>query len=288
MTDFSEYLIISDLDGTFLDDTGRPAPRNLEAVKRFQAGGGMFTVASGRIHFLVRPTIPNADTLLNAPAVLCNGALLYDFRTSTSFSEEFMPEADVEALLNYFARYEPEALLRASTRGGIYYDKLTEPFSQSAVRFYDPATYKIESNVAKWPRTGWYKLVACFPTPEKALAVRLALAAHFWGRFALTTANARTLEVHTANISKAAGIAKLRRLTPEIAERTVIACGDFLNDVEMLQAADIAICPANACQEAKRVADCVLCSNNDGLIADVIEAIEAGRILPHKHKGETV
>ena len=60
----------------------------------------------------------------------------------------------------------------------------------------------------------------------------------------------------------------------------MIACGDFENDVEMLEEADIAVCPANALPQVKKVADHVLCDCHEGLIADVIEAIEQGRIQP--------
>ncbi|MBE6630538.1 MAG: HAD-IIB family hydrolase [Ruminococcaceae bacterium] len=278
MTDFSKYLIVTDLDGTFLDSTGHTAPRNVEAVKRFQSGGGMFTIASGRVHFIIPPAIPNVSTLLNAPAALCNGSLLYDFRTDTSYMEDLMPEKDVNDLLHYFATYEPDAYLRASTREGMYYDELTTPFSESPLRFYDPATYTIEPDISKWPRKDWYKLVVCFPTAEKARDVRLALGEYFGDRFSLTTANAKTAEIYASGISKATGIEKLRHLTPEMAERTIIACGDFLNDVEMLQAADIAVCPANASKEAKSVADFVLCDHNEGLIAAVVEALENGQL----------
>ena len=46
----------------------------------------------------------------------------------------------------------------------------------------------------------------------------------------------------------------------------------------MLKEADVAVCPANAVDEVKAVSDLVLCDCREGLIADVIEAIEQGRI----------
>jgi hydroxymethylpyrimidine pyrophosphatase-like HAD family hydrolase len=71
----------------------------------------------------------------------------------------------------------------------------------------------------------------------------------------------------------------MRRVSPDMAARTLIACGDYENDIPMLKAADIAICPANAMDEVKKICDFVLCDCDEGLIADIIEHIEAGKIL---------
>ena len=60
----------------------------------------------------------------------------------------------------------------------------------------------------------------------------------------------------------------------------MIACGDFENDIEMLAAADISVCPANACDKVKAIADYQLCSCGEGLIADIIEGLENGTLVP--------
>ena len=44
------------------------------------------------------------------------------------------------------------------------------------------------------------------------------------------------------------------------------------------QAADVAVCPENAMDAVKEIANYTLCHCKDGLIADVIEKIEAGEI----------
>jgi hydroxymethylpyrimidine pyrophosphatase-like HAD family hydrolase len=99
--------------------------------------------------------------------------------------------------------------------------------------------------------------------------------------FVPTFSNTWILEVQYPGINKALGLRKLKKqLGAAIAGRTVIACGDFDNDIQMLQAADVAVCPANARENVKPYADHVRCSCEEGLIADVIEAIEAGKISP--------
>lgn len=55
----------------------------------------------------------------------------------------------------------------------------------------------------------------------------------------------------------------------------VYAVGDYDNDISMIKAADVGVCPSNALDEVKKVADLCLCSNEEGVIADLIEHIEA-------------
>ena len=77
------------------------------------------------------------------------------------------------------------------------------------------------------------------------------------------------------------GIEKLKQASTGVGnDRIVIACGDQGNDLAMLKAADVAVAPENALDKVKSVADFVFCHCKNGLIADVIEAIEKGQIRP--------
>ena len=81
MPDFSNFLIATDLDGTFLNKDVKVVPRNLEAIDYFRAHGGLFTVNTGRAHTTLLSSIPDAARVLNAPGALCNGAYLYNYQT---------------------------------------------------------------------------------------------------------------------------------------------------------------------------------------------------------------
>lgn len=85
---FSDILLVSDLDGTFLSHAGKPVPENMEALRRFKDGGGLFAFASGRVHTNIRSIFPDPAEVCNVPAVLCNGAYLYDFGKMRSSAED--------------------------------------------------------------------------------------------------------------------------------------------------------------------------------------------------------
>ena len=46
--DFGKVIYMTDLDGTLLTDDKRILDRDMAAIERFRAGGGLFTTATGR------------------------------------------------------------------------------------------------------------------------------------------------------------------------------------------------------------------------------------------------
>ncbi|MBR5043930.1 MAG: HAD hydrolase family protein, partial [Clostridia bacterium] len=68
---YDGILIVSDFDRTMTDETGAVPERNREAIARFMAEGGRFTVATGRSVPMFRKK--NALFESNAPAIAFNG-----------------------------------------------------------------------------------------------------------------------------------------------------------------------------------------------------------------------
>ena len=55
--DFSKVIIMTDLDGTLLDDKKQIAEKDLAAIEEFRKGGGIFTVATGRGYAMAEKVI---------------------------------------------------------------------------------------------------------------------------------------------------------------------------------------------------------------------------------------
>ena len=278
MPDFSNFLIAADLDGTFLSKAVQTVPRNLDALAHFRAHGGLFTANTGRAHTTVRSSIAAPERLFNAPASLCNGAYLYNYQTGEFLFEEHLFPADVADILEFCRTQYPDVGLRAILREQILVYAPKE-IVRSRVYGYEQGIVVFDLPTQEWPLENWYKLV-CVSVPERIVAMRRDFTAAFGGRFGVTSSSANVLEIQLPHSNKAVGLEKLRNVSPETRARTVIACGDFENDIPMLKAADIAICPANAMDEVKEICDLVLCHCDEGVIADIIENMEAGRICP--------
>ena len=116
MAKLTDLLVVSDLDGTLLQ-AGYGIPKNnIEAVERFVAKGGRFTVCTGRSKESVRRYI---DWLpLTAPAVLNNGALIYDFNKEKVLYSTFLNKRAVE-LIRKMAKTFPKAGIEFHNAEGI-------------------------------------------------------------------------------------------------------------------------------------------------------------------------
>ena len=68
MTKLSDLLLVSDIDGTLMNFPAPIPPRNIEALRRFTAAGGRFSVATGRSIASARPYVEQLP--VNAPCIL--------------------------------------------------------------------------------------------------------------------------------------------------------------------------------------------------------------------------
>ena len=274
--DFSEYLIVTDLDGTFLARGSRGIPqKNLDAVARFTEGGGLFTTATGRLHTTLLGPVPQAATLFNAPVIASNGAYLYDYATKTHLCKALCTPVQAAQMLAFVKAHAGDVPCRVATP---YTVRTATPYGLVArdLSHYPADAVEVMPYEA-WPLDDWCKIV--FRAEREVLeALRVRAKAFFGADIAVFFSGKCMLEMQPAAVTKASGIERLRALTGGVA-RTVIACGDFENDMDMLRAADIAVAPANAIEDIKAMADYVLCDCDEGLIADVVAGLMTGRII---------
>ena len=52
--DYSDKLLVTDIDGTLIDKNGNISEKNKAAIKEFISGGGLFTFATGRSQSVMR------------------------------------------------------------------------------------------------------------------------------------------------------------------------------------------------------------------------------------------
>ena len=103
MGKFDGILLASDFDDTLYDLTHHLPERNLEAIRYFIGEGGYFCVSTGRAHRTFAPFAPLVP--MNAPAVLSNGAAIYDFRAGRMLEQTCLPDtapADLARLMEEF------------------------------------------------------------------------------------------------------------------------------------------------------------------------------------------
>ena len=273
MQKYQNILIVSDLDGTFLGKGGRIVQRNVDAIKAFCAEGGMFTFATGRHHHHLLEAIPMLPDIINAPAIVANGAYLYDCRTRELIAESFM-DTDLTLRALQFARANyPTVGFRASTPQGILTDGRTDYMRRYINYCYEKLPYVVEvAPPERWIQRLWYKVVfrgKC----EELDALNADLQKQFGGQFEYNKSSDTFFEIQKAGINKGTMLYVLQKSYAAVCGQSIktYGVGDYENDLTLLRAADVAVCPANAHPAVKQAADMVLCDHDEGVIADLIE-----------------
>lgn len=275
MKKFENIYIASDIDGTFLWDCAYVNPKNMAAVKYFTENGGHFAFSTGRNRFDTERVLPAWRELCNMPCIFCNGSMLYDPRTGKTIDPIYIEPEDKAAEVFRFVRnnFSSVAGTRATTPRGFLF---AEDDTLVLRRFTENGNVYVSDVVPLEKIDGreLFKIVV-ETTPEYREKIFEAMHAHFGDIFELTYSAPTLVEVQPKGVSKASAIDAMRKKAREVNPEAKFYCiGDYNNDYKMLLAADVAVCPENACESIKAVADIEVCHCADGALADLIERIE--------------
>lgn len=272
MKKFENIIIASDLDGTFLSSERTEVARNIEKIKYFTENGGIFTISTGRIFPHILAAAPNAREYVNAPVVSCNGMSLYDLRSDSAAKESFFDSEILAEIVNTVYADYPDTGFRGITRDGVVTFQPENYYIKSEMEALKTKTYIIERrDLANYK----YHKLSFRDTPDVLAKIRAMLEERYEGRFNIFCSEDTILEIQPLGMSKATLLTELRDMLSDGGDqKTLYAVGDYENDYEMLLAADVAVCPANALDKIKDICDLCLCDNDSGVIADLIEYID--------------
>ncbi len=270
---FFNLMIISDIDGTFIGPGKELIERNLMAVEKFKSMGGLFTFSSGRAAGNIFDAIPEAGKIANAPLSLANGACLYDAVGRRSIKEYFLDPKIALEVAKYLRLTYPQTGLRASDPRGFVFEP-DDAVAFENVGHLGPSYVELLP-MHEWCADNWYKMVV-IGEPKLIDELRGDCIAKFGEDvLAYDKSEPHLLEIHRRDRNKAAMLDTYRELyAAEGRELIFCGVGDYDNDRELLEAADIAICPENATDSIKKICDACLCRHSRGVIADAVEYLE--------------
>ena len=227
-------IILSDYDGTYYSHNEEASRRNRRAVKEFTEAGGLFTIASGR---LSTACLSESDLeLINAPMLLANGGKVAFIGEEPLWENTMDPRLAEEVRVAALEAF-PDA------GGELYYNES-------------------EDRIYKF--TFWGK-------PETMDKIDAFVRKRYGNVFDYTYSSPTLFELMPVGINKGTALKRLCKWYKEQGiELTSIGAGNYLNDLELLSAADVAVCPNNSCDEVIAVSDIVLCRDSEGAIADLI------------------
>lgn len=273
-------LIATDLDDTLLDAKSDVTPRTLSALSRAMDAGVKITLSSGR---MTEAMVPFAERIgVNAPMILFNGALIYDFRSDETIFSNTIP---FETARRVAKMVEDMGIYLQAYPGKGYFCNRRTAHTLGYEKSIRVPCAELGVPVSEWMQGDMVKMLA-IDTPERIDEAQRILRAAFPEKVSFMKSKAHYLEIVAEGIDKGRALDALRRRMG-LERDEVMAFGDGQNDAAMLAAAGWGVAVANAVPECKAVAKLIAPSNVEDGVAQVIEqCLEDGRIAKGAAHGQ--
>lgn len=263
----SDFLVVTDIDQTLLNSAHEVPERNLEAISRFRAKGGRFTIATGRGIESARRLARLLD--LDTPAIVSNGSVIYDYTADAILAEETLPGEIKDLTYRLLARF-PNVGAEAFSKNDTYVLQYNRQIHDHIA--LERFTYT-EALDGKQPTGGWTKALFA-GTPEEIARMNEYVQSLDGVQAEFVMSAPVYLEILPKGVNKGTGLMQLARILGVDAQCTV-AVGDYYNDEAMIRMAGIGAMVENAPAELKEKADLLVGHCDSGAVADLIEHLEA-------------
>lgn len=267
MKDLSRVLFITDMDGTLLPADKRLNKADLAAIRRFRELGGHFSVATGRS---LQSAAQYFEALeLDEPVILCNGGGIYDCARKRFMWQKFVDASAYDTVMAVFESFP-------SVAGEITMsDAILVPRLNAMEEYHIRISYGGEYTfmpLEDIPREGWCKML--FAAEKEDLpALREYIAENGNGKVDFVQSSPIFYEILPKGCLKGDALRKLTEIYRMDGWITA-ACGDYDNDLKMLEYADYGFAPSNAQECVKKAACYVTAADcNGGAVAEALEYI---------------
>jgi Cof subfamily protein (haloacid dehalogenase superfamily) len=260
-----EYKLLAlDLDGTLLTSEHKITEHARSVLRSANEMGTVVTVATGRMYI---SALPYAKELaMDIPLIAHNGAMVKSSLSSEILYRRPLPFSVLSGLIPRLRHYG--LVFMAYYDSAIYVEKGFSPKSKGYVKFTVVEAIEVNDMVNELPEPPLS--ISVRGTAEDIHEVYQDLKLNYGDQVHLVKSFPTLLEIHEPQVSKGYALKRLARYMG-ISFDQVIAVGDNLNDIEMIEAAGLGIAMGNSPQELKDIADYVAPSNDEDGVAYVVE-----------------
>ena len=277
MGKFDGVLLASDFDKTILNTerprrTGCPIPsisqRNVEALRYFMDNGGRFAVATGRALPAFRMFAEQVP--MNAPAVVCNGGALYDFKTERYLETMELPETIRPQGQDVLDRF-PTAAVEAYHMDNVIHAVRPNEYT----RQHEHVTHAGVQPVPTLLEVPMPLIKIMFEDDhEHLLALRDYVSGQPWSaNYEVFFSDRTLLEVTRKGASKGAMVARLAKRLG-ISMDHVYCAGDENNDLSMLTMAAEGFAPANCVETVRSCGATIVADCDHDTLAEIVSILD--------------
>ena len=267
-------LYVTDLDGTFLRSDTSISDYTVRTINRLiDERGVLFTYATARSFASAFPLVKKLD--LRCPAITFNGAFIVDPRTGERLVENGYSEKSRAIAVDFFLSENIAPLVYSNINGEerVSYLETRMENIQAYVdaRRNDKRMRPVREFKALFEGEPFYFTII---NPDDITALdKVFTAENGFARNVQkdTYDDYYWYEIYNHTASKANAVLQVKQL---VGADKVVCFGDNLNDISMIEAADIGVAVSNAHDELKKAADIIIDDNNSDGVAKYIAGIE--------------
>lgn len=267
-------MLVCDIDGTLLNPEGRLSDGVKQAVRDAHDAGVVVTLATGR---QLRGVMHLVEELgVNVPVVLANGTVVADPLAKKTLHHKPLPWETTHAVLDVIKKHGIWSSVWTHTFEGVdtYFD-IDPGFDVAYLFIHKDTPHAVQVDDLKAVTHVEPLKVLLLETPDKVLPIIKELEAlQAEHKFTLLATDHdfpgyMLLEVYDEGSTKAVGIARLAA-DLGIEQSEIVAVGDNLNDLEMIEFAGLGVAMGNATARLKELADWTTKSNGEDGVAYLI------------------
>lgn len=263
-------LVILDLDGTLLNDSGEIGKESISLIHRLEKKGVQFSFASGRLHSAL--TEYARQLQITTPLISLDGALIKSYPEGSVIHQIVIPEHQVKKAIGLADRFLVKiALCHADA---IYFTEHNATIPNIIDKF-GAKFEEVESYNGLMDNTLELVFISDYRDNIRSIG-KLLTFPKTWGLSISYTKSHMDdgmyfMEVRKKGSNKATGLKRLmRHLNIGIRETSVV--GDWYNDKELFETKALKIALANAVAEIKYLSDYTTeRTNNEDGVAEYLQ-----------------
>jgi Cof subfamily protein (haloacid dehalogenase superfamily) len=248
-------LVAIDLDGTLLNDSKQVSEQTSQALCCLPSNGIKVVIASARPPRSVRHIYHSLN--LDTWQINYNGAMIWDEPAAKAVFHQPIAGDVARRVIDHARELFPQVLVSCEIQDRWLTDHLEQKHTTETGRLFKPDRILPIPEMCADPIT---KILLLGPPEMLAGLAPVIAAAH--PQIRVIYSNADLIEITDSAVSKATALHHVADHYG-IPMSQVMAIGDAMNDVPMLEAAGIAVAMDNALPPVKHVADWIAPSNND-------------------------
>ncbi len=266
-------LVLSDLDGTLLNKKKQISDRTIQTISHLMEKGILFVPATGRADVMTKPyrkALKHADIVIS-----CDGAMVRNGKTDEILYENTLPADTCRKVfeicktygISYYV-FTKDCLVGDDKKNDrlVIHQKFNQTVAKDEmipIAFTDDlSSYVIHHTI--------YKIVASYDKKEYLDWAAEKIEQEV--KVDATRSGKHVLGIKAEGVSKAAAMEEMSKVL-QIKPEEMIAFGDEVNDIQMLQKAGLGIAMENADDIVKEAADEVALSNEEDGVAVKLEQI---------------